>query len=57
MTHNYHALIAACPDRLKIDGHIEYVENPYFSDRPIIKIDRDKKTAEDTDIFEKEDLV
>ena len=56
MTHNYHALIAACPDRLKIDGHIEYVENPYFSDRPIIKIDRDKKTAEDTDIFEPEDL-
>ena len=56
MKHNYLTLIAACPDRLKIAGDIEYVQNPYFSDQPIIRINRAEKTAEDTDCFEVEEL-
>lgn len=56
MKHNYQHLISARPDRLKIEGNIEFVQNPYFSDKPIIRIDREKKTAEDTDMFEEEEL-
>jgi len=56
MKHDYSTLIAACPDRLRIVGHIEYVQNPYSSDQPIISINRAEKTAEDTDIFEPEEL-
>jgi len=56
MTHNYLALITARPERIAIKGQIEYVQNPFFSDRPIIKIDREEKTAEDTDVFEPEEL-
>lgn len=56
MKHGYNQLLAQFPDRIKVDGNIEYVENPYFSDRPIIKIDRENKTAVDTDVFEPEEL-
>lgn len=55
-THNYSQLIHDCPDRLLVKGHIEYVQNPYLADSPIIKIDRINKTAEDTDIFLPEEL-
>lgn len=54
--HDYNNLLAQFPERLKIDGYIEYVQNPYFSDQPIIKIDRSIKEAIDTDIFEIEQL-
>ena len=56
MKHNYLTLIAACPERIRIEGDIEFVQNPYFSDRPIIRINRAEKTAEDTDVFEEEEL-
>ena len=56
MKHDYLTLIAARPERIKIEGYIEYVQNPYFSDKPIIRINRDEKTAEDTDVFEEEGL-
>ena len=56
MKHNYLTLIAAMPERLKVSGNIEFVQNPYFSDQPIIRIDRAEKTAEDTDVFEPEEL-
>ena len=56
MKHDYLPLIAACPDRLKISGDIEFVQNPYFSDQPIIRINRAEKTAEDTDVFEVDEL-
>ena len=56
MKHNYLTLIAACPERICIKGNIEYVQNPYFSDQPIIRINRAEKTAEDTDVFEAEEL-
>lgn len=56
MKHDYQSLIAAMPDRICIKGNIEYVQNPYFSDQPIIRINRAEKTAEDTDVFEVEEL-
>lgn len=56
MKHDYLTLIAARPERIKIEGDIEYVQNPYFSDKPIIRINRDEKTEEDTDVFEEEEL-
>jgi hypothetical protein len=56
MKHDYLPLIAAMPDRVKISGNIEFVQNPYFSNQPIIRIDRTEKTAEDTDVFEVDEL-
>ena len=56
MKHDYLTLISAMPDRLKVSGNIEFVQNPYFSDQPIIRIDRAEKTAEDTDVFEVDEL-
>ena len=54
--YDYNELLLQFPERLKIVGNIEYVQNPYFSDKPIIKIDRNKKEAYDTECFEIEEL-
>jgi len=52
MKYNYFEIIKDQPDRIKVVGNIEYVQNPYFSDRPVIKIDRSQRTAIETDFFE-----
>ena len=37
-------------------GKIRYVENPFCGCRPILKMDREKRTVVETDMFRKEEI-
>lgn len=57
MKHDFEKLLRERPEHIKTVGAIEYVENPYFSDKPIIAINRAEKTAIDSEFFEEEDIL
>ena len=56
MNIDYHELILARPVCVKNEGNIQYFENPFFSDMPILKVDRQKMEVVETDVFDVEFL-
>jgi hypothetical protein len=56
MKYTYYELIEERPEPIKTIGQIEYVQNPWRADQPIIALNRAEKTAVDTNFFIKEEL-
>jgi hypothetical protein len=53
---DFDQLIKAHPETF-IHAGVEYAQNPFTSLRPLIRIDRDKRIAVETDYRSKEDVV
>lgn len=54
---DYNELMAARPEVLLNWNGRDYVQNPFFSTKPIIEVDRQRKTAKETRWLTIEDMM